>query len=171
MSPPEVWGPHVWRLLHTLVEKINEDAYANIYQQLVNFIQQICKNLPCPDCSSHATKYLTKVNLKNNKTKLELKNALYLFHNFVNAKKRKPLYNYANIDVYKNYKFIPIINNFLIHFNTKGNMKLLTESFQRQFVVKEFKKWINANIGAFAHKLEIHKPIKNDDNNDNNDNK
>lgn len=166
MSPPEVWGPHVWRLLHTLVERINEDAYANIYPQLVFHIQQICKNLPCPDCANHATKYLTKVNLKNNKTKLELKNAIYLFHNYVNAKKRKPLYNYANIDAYKNYKLIPIINNFLIHYNTKGNMKLLTESFQRQFVVKEFKKWMHVNIAAFVSKPEIHKPIKNENTNE-----
>jgi hypothetical protein len=158
MSPPEVWGPHIWRLFHTLVERLNEDDYPFVYKSLVSQIQRICRFLPCPDCASHATKYLTKVNLANSKTKTELKNALYLFHNYVNARKRKPLFNYANIDTYKNYKLSSVINNFLMHYNTKGNMKLLTESFQRQFVIKDFKKWLTLNIKAFSPKIETFSP-------------
>lgn len=152
MSPPSVWGPCVWKLFHTLVERLNEDAYPFVYRSLIYHITRICQNLPCPECASHATKYLTKVNLADNKTKLELKNALYLFHNYVNAKKKKPLFNYANIDIYKSSKLSTVVNNFFIHYNTKGNMKLLTESFQRQLVLKEFKKWLILNIKAFYPK-------------------
>ena len=44
---------------------------------------------------------------------------------------------------------MPIINNFIVSYTTKGNMKLLNESFQRQLVLKDFKSWISANIKAF----------------------
>lgn len=164
MPPPEVWGPAVWTLFHTLIEHLNEEAYPKIYQYLVLHIQRICKFLPCPECSQDATRYLTKVNLNNNKTKLELKNALYLFHNYVNAKKRKRLFNYANINIYQKYKVIPVVNNFLLNYNTKGNMKLLTESFQRSFVLNEFKKWLSGNIRVFMPTIEIPKSIINVEN-------
>jgi hypothetical protein len=160
MPPPEVWGPAVWNLFHTLIEHVNENIYTKIYIQFVFFIQQICKFLPCPECSFDATRYLTKVNLTNNKTKLELKNSLYIFHNYVNAKKRKPLFNYGNINIYKKYKLVQVVNNFITNYNTKGNMKLLTESFQRSLVLKNFKNWLVANIKAFIPLIEIPKDIK-----------
>jgi hypothetical protein len=149
MSPPEVWGPPIWNLFHTLIEKVNENAYPYISRQLFNIIVRICKFLPCPECSNDATLFLAKLKIENLKTKHDLKNTFYIFHNYVNAKKRKPLFNYANINIYKRYKLIQIINNFILAYNTKGNMKLLAESFQRQFIVKDFKAWFSANIMAF----------------------
>ena len=62
MSPPEVWGPPIWTLFHTLVEKINERHHHLIYQQLFNIIKQICTYLPCPECSIDAVIFLSKVN-------------------------------------------------------------------------------------------------------------
>jgi len=149
MSPPEVWGPAIWNLFHTLIEKVNENAYPYISKQLFNIIVRICKFLPCPECSNDASLFLAKLKIENLKTKRDFKNTFYLFHNYVNAKKKKPLFNYANINVYKRYKLIQIINNFILAYNTKGNMKLLAETFQRQFVVKDFKAWFIANIWAF----------------------
>ena len=101
MSPPEVWGPPIWNLFHTLIEKVNENAYPYISRQLFNIIVRICKFLPCPECSNDATLFLAKLKIENLKTKHDLKNTFYLFHNYVNAKKRKPLFNYANINIYK----------------------------------------------------------------------
>lgn len=149
MPPPEVWGPAVWRLFHTLAERINEHAYPHLSKQLFQVISGICKFLPCPDCSSDAVRFLAKIKIEDLKTKTDFKNMLYLFHNYVNVKKRKPLFNYANMNVYKNYRLLPIFNNFVIHYNTKGNMRLLTESFQRQFVIKGCRKWLFSNIHFF----------------------
>jgi hypothetical protein len=149
MSPPEVWGPAIWRLFHTLAENINENEYHRIYPQLFFQIQRICKFLPCPECAKDASIFLGKVKLSDLKTKTEFINIFYLFHNYVNAKKRKPLFNYANINIYKNYRIINVVNNFIAVYNTKGNMKLIAESFQRQFVIKEFKNWIMHNIKFF----------------------
>jgi hypothetical protein len=150
MSPPEVWGPAVWTLFHTLAEKVNEHAYPFIKDQLFAQIRRICGFLPCPECSSDATIFLAKVNISHLKTKIDFRNTFYVFHNMVNAKKRKPLFNYSLISSYNNYGIVPVINNFISKYNTKGNMKLLAESFQRKFIVTEFTSWFKKNILAFT---------------------
>ena len=89
MSPPEVWGPAIWILFHTLSEKVSDQAYPFIKGQLFAQIRRICGFLPCPECSADATSFLAKINVNDLKTKLEFRNTFYLFHNWVNAKKRK----------------------------------------------------------------------------------
>jgi hypothetical protein len=150
MSPPEVWGPAIWTFFHTIVSKINENAYDSIYVQLFSKIKKICGYLPCPECSIHATDFLEKINVNNLRCKQDFVTMFYVFHNIVNKRKRKSLFNYADISIYENYNLIPVVNNFIARYNTKGNMKLLTESFQRQFVVKDFKNWFVANISVFV---------------------
>jgi len=162
MSPPEIWGPAVWTLFHVLAERINEQAYSYLFPSMFMMIKRICKFLPCPECSNDATKFLAKLKITDMKTKLEFKNTIYLFHNYVNAKKRKRLFNYGNINIYKNYKIVDVVNRFLKVYNTKGNMNLLTESFQRQFVINDFKKWISTNIKAFVNMPIPNNVVKND---------
>lgn len=150
MSPPEVWGPAIWTLFHTLIEKMNQDQYQVVIPSMFMMIVQICKYLPCPDCSKDASQFLAKIRLTDYKTKTDFKNMMYLFHNYVNAKKRKPLYNYAYMDKYANLNLPTVINNFIVNYNTKGNMKLLAESFQRGFVIKQFISWIHKYKYAFV---------------------
>ena len=149
MSPPEVWGPAVWRLFHTLSERINENAYNVLAPQLFNLFVRICKFLPCPECSTDASNFLAKIKLSDMKNKTVFKNTFYLFHNYVNAKKRKPLFNYGNMNIYNHYRIVDVVNNFITNYHTKGNMKLLTESFQRKLIIADFKKWFSYSINAF----------------------
>ena len=149
MSPPEVWGPAVWTLFHTLAEKINPDAYPYVIQSMFAMFVRICAVLPCPECSRDASGFLAKIKLSDYKTKDDFKNMLYLFHNWVNAKKRKPLFNYANMNKYADKNLILVINDFIAKYNTKGNMKLLAESFQRSFVLKDFVNWFKKCARAF----------------------
>ena len=149
MPPPEIWGPPTWTLLHTIVEKIHEDEFNKLMPQMVGLIKRICAYLPCPDCSQHATQFLAKLKPEQMATKIEFKNTLYLFHNMVNARKKKPLFNYGNINYYQNLNIFNVFNNFVSIYNTKGNMKLLTESFQRVLVIKDLKRWLMNNINSF----------------------
>jgi hypothetical protein len=158
MSPPEVWGPAVWTLFHTLAEKLNPNAYNQVIPSLFGMIVQICKVLPCPECSRDASNFLAKIKLSDYKNKDEFKNMIYLFHNFVNAKKRKPLYNYANMNKYANVNLFFVVNNFIAKYNTKGNMKLLAESFQRSFVIKNFIAWFNGYKRAFIQPIILNTP-------------
>ena len=149
MPAPEIWGPAVWNLFHTLIEQLNEDAYQVIAPQMYSQFVKICKFLPCPDCAADATNFLAKVNLSNINSKVQFRNTFYLFHNWVNARKRKPLFNYGNILIYSKYNIIVVINKFLSVYHTKGNMKMLNESFQRSLIVSTFKSWVTSVIGAF----------------------
>ena len=160
MSPPEVWGPAVWTLFHTLAEKMHENAYIQLSPYLFNFIVRICKFLPCPDCSTDASKTLASVKLSNYKTKNEFKEFIYLFHNKINHKLRKQLYNYGNINIYSRYNTISVINNFINNYQTKGNMKLLTESFQRKLIITDFKKWITSVMPVFLPELNVQRQIQ-----------
>ena len=147
MSPPEVWGPPIWTLFHVLAEKINERAYPFYVGQIFRVIKMICSALPCPECTQDATIFLNKIKLQDLKIKNDFKNMIYLFHNHVNVKKRKYLYNYANLEI---YNIIHVLNRFISVYHTRGNMNLLAESFQRQLIVKNVKNWFSNNIRIFA---------------------
>ena len=159
MSPPEVWGPAVWTLIHALTVKINEHAYATVSIPLFNMIVNICKFLPCPECSKDASNFLAKIRPAELKTKTDLINTFYLFHNSVNAKKRKPLFKYSNLGVYGTYRLIGVVNNFIAKYNTKGNMKLIAESFQRQMILNKFRSWFVGSIRAFIPQMVIPPPL------------
>ena len=161
MSPPEIWGPAVWCLFHTFAEKINEHAFPFVFPSLFNIIVKICKFLPCPECSKDASNYLAKLKLSNITNKTDFRNTFYIFHNWVNAKKRKMLFHYSQIYIYGRYNLIQVVNNFISKYKTKGNMKLLTDTFQRQFVIKNFKEWFQKYIKAFVTVVNIPHPVSN----------
>jgi len=149
MSPPEVWGPTVWAFFHTLAHKVNEHQSPIFFQQIFGKIKTICQYLPCPQCSQDATAFLAKTNVNDIKTKQILIDKLYIFHNYVNNKKKKKLFNYSNINKYNNNNLISVYNNFITNYNTRGNMKLLAETFQRSLIIADLKKWITQNIRRF----------------------
>jgi len=151
MSPPEVWGPPIWTLFHCLAEKIHPDAYPTTVHSMFAIIKQICKVLPCPECSQDATNFLGKINISNYKTKHDFRIMLYLFHNYVNSKKRKPMFVFSNLPRYSKLNMNHVVKNFISNYHTKGNMKLLTESFQRGFVVKNFLSWFKTSYRAFVY--------------------
>jgi len=155
MPKPEVWGPCVWKLFHVLIEKLREDAYNKIGLQLFQMFVRICKNLPCPECSKDATIFLAKIKMTNLKNKIDLQNTFYIFHNYVNAKKRKPLFNYSNMNVYKKYNMLHTINMFIKNYHTNGNMQLINESFQRKLVINDLKSFITKNIFAFIQNPDV----------------
>jgi uncharacterized membrane protein YheB (UPF0754 family) len=150
MTRPEIWGPAVWILFHTLGEKVLEDKFPRVKNQLFNFIKMICKHLPCPFCSYDATNFLSKININKINTKNDFVNMIYVFHNYVNKKKRKPLMNYADLAPSYNHKNLRnVIINFANKYNTKGNMQQLNETFHRNLLRKEFIKWIKTNHDCF----------------------
>jgi len=158
MSPPEVWGPPIWTFFHKLAENINENHYNKLKNPLFFFIKRICSLLPCPECSKDATLFLAKIDINKLVKKNEFKKLIYIFHKYVNVKKRKRIYNYSHIDVYKKYNMIQTFNKFISVYNTNGNMNLLTESFQRKLLISDFKKWFLQNIKSFLYCDRIHNP-------------
>ena len=158
MPPIELWGPATWTLFHVLAEKVNEHMYPRIAGQLFDVIKRICSALPCPECAQDATIFLAKIKVHELKTKVDFKNMIYMFHNYVNSKKRKPLFKYINLEVYKRYNIVSVFNRFISFYHTKGNMRLLAESFQRQLIVRNVREWFSRNIFFF---IPCNQPVPN----------
>ena len=149
MTQPSVWGPPIWTLFHTLIEKMKEERFNELHMELFQHIKRICSYLPCPECSAHATLFLSKVNPRQISNKNDFKNMLFVFHNQVNLRKKKSVFPYSGMDKYKNTILVPVFNRFITVYHNKGNMKMLTETFQRQMIIQEFRKWMVQNLQAF----------------------
>ena len=80
------WGPPTWYLFHTLAEKVIDSDFDKMKPELITMIKLICSNLPCPDCSHHATMMLNNSKLASIKNKDDLKQYMLWFHNQVNIK-------------------------------------------------------------------------------------
>ena len=149
MSPKQ-WGTPTWIFMHTLVANIKSSSFPIIGNQLINNIISICHNLPCPDCTVHATSFWKKVIIKNIKTKEDLINVIFVFHNLVNKRNKSPQFMYSELVKYENTNIIRSYNNFSKNFNTNGNMSLINEAFRRNMALKRIHTWIGANINHFA---------------------
>ena len=145
-----LWGEPFWFLFHTMAEKVKDELFPTVREELLNLIYTICTNLPCPDCSNHATQYLNGINFKKITTKLELKELLFTFHNMVNKKKNVALFPREGLEKYESAKMIPILNNFMYHFrNKKSSIQMIANDFHRERIFKELQKWFSENIQIF----------------------
>ena len=99
--------------------------------------------------------FLAKVNPAGVKCKNDFRNIMCIFHNVVNRRKNKPIFNPdALSQVYGSIGAVSAYNGFVAAFNTKGNMKLLADSFQRQLVLADFRKWFLTNVRFFLAQPE-----------------
>lgn len=90
------WGPKLWEVMHTF-----SFAYpitpSNIQKQsAMNFFSSIGYLIPCSHCSQHCLEY-TRNNPPQVRSKQELVNWVYIFHNEVNKRLGKPIYSKAQL--------------------------------------------------------------------------
>jgi hypothetical protein len=91
------------------------------------------------------------VNFNAIQTQQQLKNLLFTFHNEVNKRKGMPLFPESELDSkYNNALLVPIIENFIFHFEDKHTgLKLLADNFIRQQVSKQLRSWFLQNLHKF----------------------
>ncbi len=145
------WGEPTWFLLHTLAEKIKPEIFDAVRPGLLDVIYSICINLPCPDCSNHAKNHLDSMNFKQIRTKEQLKNMLFEFHNIVNAKKGYPLFPRTELDSkYSAANTLNIIHHFMFFFEDKNRSPMMIASdLHRSRVTIVLKEWFNKHIQYF----------------------
>lgn len=136
-----LWGPSTWLFLHSLAETIHPTHYLLVKGQLWNFMKELCSNLPCPDCSNHAIKYISSIPIPA--TKEEFIKAMFVFHNVVNASKQKPLFLPENLSQYKNKPFVQI---FILYktslLNQPYNPKLMMHKMRCKKYIIRFQTWL-----------------------------
>ena len=127
------WGPPTWIFLHALCEKVNPEHYLLIKDALWNNIKELCKVLPCPDCSAHATDYLSKI--PPPPTKVHLVQIMYLFHNEVNQRTGKPPFPRERLGQYVSLPLPLLFSFYKQTLNQPYNPKLMMHKMRgRQFV-------------------------------------
>lgn len=142
MPPPSVWGPPMWTFFHVLAAKVKEDKYVQFIQSWHPMMIKICGLLPCPECSQHATQFLSRVHLKDIPSKQHYINMLHAFHNSVNKRKAKIMYPHTHLDKYKAMDIAICFRQFMRVYIVKGNLNQINESFRRSFVIKDIKAWM-----------------------------
>jgi len=141
----KVWGNSIWYLFHTLAEKINPTKFQEQKNNLFEVVKIICSNLPCPDCSDHASKELQRVNINNINDKETFKLFLLEFHNRVNTRLKKQQFTLDELNnKYKLAKLNGILHNFNIVYNAPiPNEKMMAHSFHRNSQNNQLNKRLN----------------------------
>jgi hypothetical protein len=135
--------------LHCLAEQIQEDQFNTIGPQLYAIVLSICKNLPCPDCSAHATNFFNKIKKDSVKSKNGLRTVLFTLHNQVNARKKKAAYPFESLAIYGSIHLAYAFKTFVSVFHTDNNLKLMSDNMQRIRLLKHISKWLTANAKHF----------------------
>jgi hypothetical protein len=145
------WGPSTWFLFHTLAEKIKEEKFNNLKNELLDLIKSICMNLPCPSCSNHATQYIQNLNYLSITNKNDLKIFLLNFHNDVNRRRNVKLFSLDELNSkYSKSNTLNIINNFVSVFQHKNkSFNMIANEMQKQRQLEIFKSWVKTNIQSF----------------------
>lgn len=145
------WGQPTWFLLHTIAQKVKDDQFPKIRRELFDIILKICNNLPCPDCATHATRYMQGINFDTIVTKQHLKDLLFRFHNSVNARKGYPLFEFKELDAkYSSANTVNIIQSFMIHFENRSySSRVSAHNFHRGLAIIKIKKWLFENSRHF----------------------
>ena len=94
---------------------------------------------------------MKRVNYSSIKTKQDLKNLCYQFHNEVNLRKGFPLFPYENLDEkYSKALTNNIIQYFMIFFQDKHkSIHMIANDMHRARLSNQLKIWFNDNIQYF----------------------
>lgn len=148
----EEWGPIIWKVLHCLTIKIKDDCFHNIKSNLIDTIQSIFSNLPCPYCSSHALLLFRKYNVKKINEKNILIKALFVIHNEVNKKLKKKELSYDIIDTYNNYDTKVVCVEYINAMNKSNySERMMLYNFKKKQFINNFIKFIKSNINKFEN--------------------
>ena len=138
------WANPTWFFFHTLIEQMHPNHYLVVKEELMMHLKRICSMLPCPECANHATNYMNR--LITPSTKEDCKMMLYIFHNSVNVRTNKPLYDFGAMSMYSRVNFAVCYQLFRQQFLKKtNNPKMFLESMGRTRYINELDTWLVNN--------------------------
>ena len=149
MPTKKEWGNACWFLFHVIAAKLNENR-TDLIRPIIESIKHICRNLPCPICTSHAVSSFKLLHIEKIKSKDDLINCLLQFHNFVNARTGTQQFTRENCD--KKYHGLKLDKTFytwvnIMARNTPGRNMMFTMS--RNKMIVDIKKFLIENQTAF----------------------
>ena len=151
MSLIEKWGNACWFLFHTLAVKLKPER-TDLVPKILSLVINVCKNLPCPDCSQHATATLNSLRYNQIKTRDQLMLVLWQFHNMVNKRRKVEFFSLDEYNKkYSNALFDPIVSNFIRVMKGKfpTNERGMLHSMQRSIMVDDVASFVSNNRQGF----------------------
>jgi hypothetical protein len=148
-----LWGSVTWIFFHTLAEKINNNFFIHNKKEVLNLIEKICVNLPCPTCANHAIQYISNTNSRKINSKQDLILFFYNFHNTVNYNSNNPIFKQEDLQIYKRFNMNIALQNFMTiypkRYNGGLNLTPYSNQLQRRRTVNEVKSWLKKNWNYF----------------------
>ena len=145
------WGAPTWFFLHTIAHKVHPETFGEIRAELLKMIYIICTNLPCPECSQHATTYLNVINFNTIQSREDLQTMLFVFHNSLNAKKGFPAMTREQLaEKYALANTANIFNHFItIYADKSKSIKMIAEEIYRARIVEQIRAWFQTHTVFF----------------------
>jgi hypothetical protein len=139
------WGSITWILLHSILDiNISNEQFKIIKNELYSLIKNICITCPLQSAKELFIIYFKNINLEKIISVIQLKNVLFLFHNFINSKINKPLFPYNKLSIYS-YKNINRVfqeyNNIYFDKNALG----ITLYDPNRFITRHAQMFISKN--------------------------
>ena len=153
MTLIQEWGNAAWFLIHTMPEKLkDEHASPNEIAELRNVLINICYNLPCPVCSSHAKSKIAQVNLNEISSKEIMKNFFFKLHNTINNDLNKTTYSWQE---FENRYCLANTREIVLYFIqifrriNSGNFKMLMTKMETDSSIDNLVNYLNHNAHKF----------------------
>lgn len=146
-----LWGTYTWILFHWIAEQIKEEYFDSERENILFFIREILFNLPCPNCREHAAQYTTNMPLALVKTKSDLKNYIYHFHNSVNIRSKKKYEHHSILEKYKTINFELLMKSWNHHFSYNSDIQ--KHDFMAKSRLSKLKTNINQYFNENNHKF------------------
>ena len=145
------WGPHTWKMFHTLVNKVKPEYFNEVKNDLIYFITHISYSLPCPYCSSHARTYFKKIKINSLHTKDDVIKMVFNFHNNVNNRLKKPIFSYDDLNkTYDHENTIQVVNTFVNRYSISSRRtNLFYIALSCKELLSKFINWFQSNLHAF----------------------
>ena len=146
----KTWGPPTWIFLHCLAHKIKEEHFKELKGKIIELIVKICRNLPCPECAQHASIVMKHLKSENIHTKSDLEEMLFIFHNMVNERLEKNLYDEEELKMYDNYIFSVVIQNFFNSWkNFPHSQQMINNNFHKNILLRSLNNFFTIHFHKF----------------------
>lgn len=145
------WAHPTWIFFHSFIEQMNDDFYRQKHNTILQYIKNICSVLPCPHCQEHAVQYMKRINPRNVATRQQMRIMLFEFHNRVNLRLRKSLFQEPNLEQYKTINFVKVVKLFQsVMMKNYTLNRSFNEHMMRKRIISELVQFIRSNINQFS---------------------
>ena len=146
----QAWGNATWFIMHTLAHKLLPEHVDKVPLLLQQF-ENICRNLPCPDCAKHASQMFDSAKRHLVVDKESLIRFLHELHNVVNIKLGKQCISLEECNnKYSNGRTVIIIRHFFQVFTRiKSHERAMIYGFRRQQCLQGFAIFMDKNLRMF----------------------